>query len=82
MGNQHIRKVPRFLRDDWLLRTPFILNEVEIPPVVYTRLRKLPGPRKKPATPPTSQEYSDEELEEVYEATLGKRTLTQYRPSS
>ena len=31
MGNQHIRKVPRFLRDNWLLRTSFTLNEVEIP---------------------------------------------------
>ena len=63
--NLHIRKVPRFLRDHWLLRTPLTLNEVGIPTCGIHNAEKIARPTEEPATPSISKEYSDEELEAV-----------------
>ena len=42
----------------------------------YERLRRFLGPRKKTPTPPSSKEYSDEELGTAYEASPWKENIS------
>lgn len=60
---------------DWIDRENQHIRGASIPrrPLEeYERLKRLPGPRKKTPTPPSSKEYYDERLGMATRQTLGR----------